>query len=294
MTESAMADAVPKTREKICFGGYLGDCELLQLTGTEFSDLCKQDSENDDDNTGLRVHGGSHVLIRFLVKHRSIMNSVDLVEIGSGTGVAAVAAVRCMVKSDMRAKSYLITDGNEKAVQLCHWNIEQELPDAEWVTCKNLLWKKEDTKCLMQEAPLYGGCADLVIGSEMMYYLVDLQALIDTVQSLCGDNGIFVSAHIFRRTNMDTEFCDLLKQAGWSLYEAPLDSFCDAEELKDPGKGAIWHNARMLIAGTEENIWKHFEHIKDSKDKDSWRNVTELGFHDEEDTEDSILNIGMN
>ena len=122
-----------------------------------------------------------------------------------------------------------------------------------------------------------------------MYYLTDVKALIDTVQTICGESGIFVSAHVFRRTNMDVEFCDMLQNAGWSLFEAPLDSFCDTEELM--AKGAIWHNARMLIAGTEENILKRFEHIKN---EEVWRNVTKYGFDDEEGTEDSIFNIGLN
>jgi len=142
-------DSAPPASEKIELGPYLGEYDLIQWSGKAYTAVCKE-SEEDEDNTGLRLHGGSHVLIRFLVQHRIIMDGVHMVELGCGTGVAAVAAVRCMAKSGMMAKSYLITDGNEQAVQLCDWNIAQEVPNAEWVTCKKLLWCSEDTESLMQ------------------------------------------------------------------------------------------------------------------------------------------------
>ena len=89
---------------------------------------------------------------------------------------------------------------------------------------------------------------DVAIGSELMYYMSDLQALC-TVLGTCLEpsRGCFLSAHVFRKDGQLDEWVALIEsRLKWVTYEVSLDSFIEEGELDaHPG----WWNARMLVSG---------------------------------------------
>jgi hypothetical protein len=93
---------------------------------------------------------------------------------------------------------------------------------------------------------------DVVLGSELFYYLTDLNALCETIVQLAGTTGVFIGAHIFRKAGQDLELAEMLhSKHQWVLCVAPLEDFVDAEEqARFPG----WFNAVQLVCGTENAV----------------------------------------
>ena len=53
--------------EAIDFGPRLGQLSLLQYKNAIFHERCLTKNSDDSDSTGLRLHGGAHIAIRFLL-----------------------------------------------------------------------------------------------------------------------------------------------------------------------------------------------------------------------------------
>ena len=107
--------------EIIDFGPHCGKVNVIQLAGDVFHKACLQTNSFNADNTGLRMHGGAHVAIRFLLLHPHLIENFRLCEVGCGTGVFGLIGTR-----GGEVSSHLVlTDGNGESVEIASKNALQ-------------------------------------------------------------------------------------------------------------------------------------------------------------------------
>jgi len=282
--------------------GRLGTLDFYQLQGQAFSDACKLTQDMTvGDHTGLRMHPGAPILSRFVAKYPELLNDRSVIELGCGIGLVSVTVLLTSNPS-----VFIATDGNLDAVDICDKNVKRLYKSesrSTRVKTYQLIWSARTAEeCIKNEGI---ECFDVVLGSELMYYLTDLPALMACVQSLTGTKAgarsgdvtksdgvenekveslssssstplplsssdrcpLFISAHVFRKDRQVDDFAALLHKAGWIAYEIPVESFIDETELRfNPG----WYNARMLVAGAKAEV------MRLAKTRDDWNDWKEL------------------
>ena len=59
------------------FGPAVGTTGFVQFSGGAFHNACLQANSKVDDSTGLRIHSGARVAIRFLLKNPQLVSNHD-------------------------------------------------------------------------------------------------------------------------------------------------------------------------------------------------------------------------
>jgi predicted nicotinamide N-methyase len=128
--------------EAVDFGPSFGETEIVQFSGSAFHNACLQSNCQDDDGTGLRIHAGAHVAVRFLLRHPGLVQDRKVVELGCGTGIFSLVGTR----GGTLPSKLVITDGNDEAVHLARSNSNKlSAADAQpKISCDKLLWGSED------------------------------------------------------------------------------------------------------------------------------------------------------
>ena len=75
--------------ESVYFGPLYHDDQsttILQLNSIEFHETCLQEHEKDRvvDSTGMRIHAGLHVAVRFLLRFPLFLKGKRVLELGCG------------------------------------------------------------------------------------------------------------------------------------------------------------------------------------------------------------------
>ena len=75
--------------ESVYFGPQYQDGQtttILQLNSKEFHETCLQQHEKDRavDSTGMRIHAGLHVAVRFLLRFPLFLKDQRVLELGCG------------------------------------------------------------------------------------------------------------------------------------------------------------------------------------------------------------------
>jgi predicted nicotinamide N-methyase len=245
-------------QEKIFLGELVGELPLFQTIESIFYEKCKQENSKTTDSTGLRIYGGSHVLIRFLRNHLEILNEKRVCEIGCGIGAvglscALFASPSCLVLTDGNPEAIAITSQNAALLNVC-----------DRVTISTFLWDRENLGSLVCHD------YDILIGCELMYYKLEMTLLIDVVRTLLKETGIFIHAHRFRISNQEQELIDTLSVIGWKTVEIPLSSFIGSRELSEHPE---WQGVRCLLSGSSAALdglislhpsWFIFTHSEES------------------------------
>ena len=109
--------------ESYHFGPLVGEVQITQLRSVAFNEQCLSVTSTDNDATGLRMHAGANVCIRFLATfcQNVLSSSKTCVELGCGTGVVGLAAAR---SAKHLIKNLILTDGDERALRLATLNAE--------------------------------------------------------------------------------------------------------------------------------------------------------------------------
>ena len=273
--------------ETIDFGPVSGIADIIQLSGEAFQSACLQANSKINDSTGLRIHGGAHVAIRFLLKYPHLIDDMKVCEVGCGTGVYGLIGTRGGAISAHLA----LTDGNSAAVAIALQNVDQlvSVNNASKLSCKKLLWgsvgcvddflgsldtvlslrKNEveeqsakvvatsSTSATMPDAietadvASKNGHFDVVIGCELFYYRTNIDELLCTVLRLTNNTGLFIHSHVFRRSGQDMELIEYLNIWNWTTAEIPIQLFVDQNELDEHPE---WFNVHCLISGPSDKI----------------------------------------
>lgn len=273
--------------ETIDFGPLSGITDIIQLSGEAFQCACLQANSTIDDSTGLRMHGGAHVAVRFILGHPHLIKDMKVCEVGCGTGVYGLIGTR----GGTICAHLALTDGNSAAVAIALQNTDQlvSLMNALKVSCKKLLWGSEDcvdeflgslgtvpsqhrNEVDEQSAKVVAssgsfltipdagqkdtvtsmsGHFDVVIGCELFYYRTNIDELLCTVLRLTNNTGLFIHSHVFRRSGQDIELIEYLSQKNWITAEIPVQRFVDQNELDEHPE---WFNVHCLVSGPTDKI----------------------------------------
>ena len=137
-----------------------------------FNDLCQG-----EDRTGLRLWAlPARRVVKFLESAPSLVRGKRVVELGCGAHAALARAALAL-----GAKSALATDGSEAIV---------ELASAHGAAAQLRFGEPCDA------AP--GATADLVLGSELLYYNTDMDALVSTIAEQLTIDGVCVLCVVHR------------------------------------------------------------------------------------------------
>ena len=137
-----------------------------------FNDLCQG-----EDRTGLRLWARpARRVVKFLEDAPSLVRGKRVVELGCGA-LAALARASII----LGAKSALATDGSEAIVALAR---------AHCAAAQLRFGEPCDA------AP--GATADLVLGSELLYYNTNLDALVATIADQLSEDGVCVLCVVHR------------------------------------------------------------------------------------------------
>ena len=239
-------------REEEYFGEKLGSIPLQQLAMSDFHVECakKEAIKLEGDNTGLRLYAGAHVAIRHAVSLSQLLENKTVIELGCGVG--GMGLIGTLLSN---YKRLLMTDGESKTVEgaqvnaelICsHCKCQDRLNKIQFAT---LSWGDESLAARVRDDFNAAQPFDVVLGCELMYFRTDVQALVKTVLNLTDSCGIFIHAHLFRRSGLEQELIAAFQHEGWCTLEAPHGSFISQEELRHHPE---WYRVRALVSGPKE------------------------------------------
>jgi 2-polyprenyl-3-methyl-5-hydroxy-6-metoxy-1,4-benzoquinol methylase len=234
-----MSEEDDLTLEEVYFGPSIGLKSVYQVRAVKFHEKCMEMNSSDSDSTGLRIYAGAQVATRFVSKHPELFEKKSVCELGCGVGVVGLC-----VSLSCDVSRVLLTDGNAPTVSIAARNIKHFGVESKAST-EVLYWDPA------MEEKMAASKFDVVMGFELMYYKLDLEALIGTMKSLVKENGIFFHAHIFRKQGLELEVIEKLETMGWTSLEVPLTSIVHKRELS---QHADWFNVRCLISGSYQVI----------------------------------------
>ena len=170
----------------------------------------KTDADEVWQSTGLTLWRASHYLCEYQIEnHRKLFqNNKRTLELGAGLGLNGILAWKLMKRSNDDSSHVCITDGDSDALVQLRDNVKRnrtsanESDDADAddgkVSCHQLIWGKESaTQFLTQIAK--NQKYDVIIASDIIYSLVIVEPLWQTVQLLLKkEGGIFVMAYARR------------------------------------------------------------------------------------------------
>ena len=280
--------------EAIDFGPAVGTKSIVQFSGGAFHNACLQENSKVDDSTGLRIHSGAHVAIRFLLKNPQLVSNQCVCELGCGTGVYGLVGTR----GGSLSSQLTLTDGNTETVNLAHKNVQLLASTSceSRISCRKLLWGSIDAvdEFLQHyevsretsvsahpshhnevEAISSGGSHhfDVVLGCELFYYRTNIEELLFTVIELTKSEGIFVHSHVFRRIGQDLELINYLHNHNWVTYETLVEHFIDQEELNEHPE---WYNVHCLVSGSIDRMNVLLENENGVPIKSKWKLFTGL------------------
>ena len=160
-----------------------------------FNGLCQG-----EDRTGLRLWAlPARRVVRFLEDAPSLVRGKNVIELGCG---AHAALARASVL--LGAKSALATDGSSHIV---------ELASAHGAAAQ----LRFGEPCV--DAP--SGTADLVLGSELLYYNTDSDALVATIADQLSQDGVCVLCVVHRIYGGAAALAASALKHGLSAFDAP-------------------------------------------------------------------------
>lgn len=131
------------------------------------------------------------------------------------------------------------------------------VPPFPTVSCELLLWGAKAANDhhgadFIRQKYNGGKKFDLVVGSELMYYRTDCEALLQTVVALTQtetfvDIGLFFHTHVFRREGQSRELIDCMEKVGWMTLEIPIAIVVSAVELAHHPEVRVKINSFPLI-----------------------------------------------
>lgn len=90
-----------------------------------------------------------------------------------------------------------------------------------------------------------GGAFDVVVGTDLMYFSIDVHALVRTAAGLLRGHGVVLLAHVFRTSALPAQLLEACDEAGLQVYEVPL-----ADAVGGLGEGlaeGVHSNMRVLV-----------------------------------------------
>jgi len=186
----------------------------------------------DVDATGLRPYTGNRAALFLFLHQQSRIRSfltqrsrrAVIVELGCGVGALTLALVVQNLVSFSVA-----TDACLAGLELARKNSQQNNIPTKLSTIEQLIWGNVDQITLIKER--YGPF-DLVLGTELLYFNTNVDALVATIASLQNGSGIFLHCGIARVCGIHRLLLDALQRHHGRLWHlSVLSCLGNNEEL---------------------------------------------------------------
>mmetsp|Transcript_3285 Transcript_3285/g.3616 ORF Transcript_3285/g.3616 Transcript_3285/m.3616 type:complete len:317 (+) Transcript_3285:34-984(+) len=186
--------------------------------------------------TGLRVYEGARLLAEFfrssIWRNTSlfrILTTVEFpasaIELGCGCGLAGLTfAVTHQISS------VCLTDASDACVDLVRQSIARMkatspeggplLDTSRDVTSEVLWWSKDNVAALLRRRDVKG--FDVVMGSDLLYFMVDPVLLLQTCADLAGSDGWIFLSHFMRLPRGQDKLREAAALVGLHIASVPL------------------------------------------------------------------------
>ena len=250
---------------------------------------CLSINTTESDSTGTRLYAGGHVGIRFI---RYLLNSAScnhifdtveslrVIELGCGVGIVSLLSFlpRRYFLSD-RISKIILTDGFSEVAKIAELNyntIKSEysgiINDNIEVLTEKLQWGNKENIIQLIDSVNDGKNFDIVIGTDLMYYNVNVTELLDTVLALILPDGIMIHAHHFRVDGTKRKVIDYFTAIGWNTLEISIEEFIESNELINHPE---WYKVNVCISACNDKIqllqtqhpnWRIFNSFDEEED----------------------------
>ena len=169
-------------------------------------------------STGLTMWKAAEFLCDHLVKQPSILDSKNILELGSGLGLCGILSEHL---TDEKASIHM-TDGDTDTLAHLRSNIQKNLGNSSSIECHQLLWSKENAETYLKHTA--GNTKfDVILASDIIYNACVVDPMWETVKVLLADNGVYLFA--FARRQVAVSAKDVL--------EAGLNAGFEYEECEE-------------------------------------------------------------
>lgn len=274
----------------------VGASEIYNLYQYSISDhhkSCLSINTTSSDSTGTRLYAGGHVAIRFirhLLKNSSFKHIFDndtqnVIELGCGIGVVSLLSFLPTHKDNFlrdRINKIVLTDGFSPVTKIAELNYSilnlehnEIINDKIKVLTQELQWGDKTVASKLLNEVNGGECFEIVVGTDLMYYNVNVTQLLDTVLALIKPNGIMIHAHLFRVDGNKSKIIDYFTEIEWDTLEISIEEFVATEELVNHPE---WYKINVLLSANKNKIdliqtrhptWCKFSRFDDDNDDDN-------------------------
>jgi predicted nicotinamide N-methyase len=189
-------------------------------------------------STGLTLWRASHYLCEYQLEHHQklFQENKRTLELGAGLGLNGILSWKLMTRKN-DSSQVCITDGDSDALVQLRENVNRNRSspsvddyDSSKVSCHQLIWGKESaTQFLTQIAK--NQKYDIIIASDIIYSLVIVEPLWQTVEQLLKkEGGIFIMAYARREVPVSIEL----------VLNASMEHGFSYELVKENTTDGIW------------------------------------------------------
>lgn len=136
--------------------------------------------------SGQRVWTGSLMLCAYLLQHKAEVAGRNILELGSGSGIAGIVAQKLGAK-------VCYTDADPKSLELLQTNVTSNGCDG---PVRYLNWFEDNAQTVVQEA--FGSETPYLIAADVLYKEALLEPFFDTVLKVLPENKHLLLCHIPR------------------------------------------------------------------------------------------------
>lgn len=171
----------------------------------------KYDSDETFNSTGLTLWRAAEHLCHYLIRNPETIENRRVLELGCGLGLCGILAHKLQLLQstekqlpiDNDVSAVYLTDGDTDALAQLRANVKHNIPesssnDRKTICCNQLLWGEENTKTFLSEK-VNNQQFDVLLASDVVYAAGIIQPLMESVQTLLKQNGVFLFAYCSRR-----------------------------------------------------------------------------------------------
>jgi len=177
-------------------------------------------------STGLTLWQASNHLCRYMVDHRDMFHEKRILELGAGLGLCGILAHHLG-----RNCTVYITDGDSDALVHLRKNVKlnqqkvgasASADDKRMVTAAQLLWGQDTTEMFLEKHEESVQTFDMLIASDIIYALVIVEPLWETVKLLLrkSKEAVFIMAYAKRDVPVTIDM--VLEAAGTAGFSHAL------------------------------------------------------------------------
>jgi predicted nicotinamide N-methyase len=269
------------------------DFILSELSTPELLFVCSSQHPSFSSHcfTGLQTWSGTEVLCRLLISRPQLVIDSHVIELGAGTGMNSILAACINQRVNSQQFQLISTDGEPESLELIKRNFSRNFtsPFVDRLKVESFNFGISCAKSIKFKSP----GRSLIIGSELIYQRVDINALVNSIaallnaqqyESVSSFTGFCVLVHTARQAESQEKMRSAAFHHSCIVKFAPLTNFLSEQFIQE----RFWGNL--------ECVWIYRE--KEAQAVEQWASE-ELKFilnekshietREEQDDEENII-----